>query len=508
VVNVLTKVLTLFSIATAVSAADTSGVEHGLRIGVLTIENAGHSGRAADAVSDRVAALVAKNTQADIITQQRMEQLLAGLGEKMPVRCRDPRCVLSVGAALNLDRMVSGSVAVERGRSAVRLRLLDVGKRVTAAAASVDGERNVPLDSVLAVAVARLFAPSGGGRFSKETIVYPAHNVRQMLLATAACVGAALTWGCVNYSQGNKGALLAFEERDEPLSAIPSSADQVPMFARPAALANAYVAASDDAYGVLYNPAGVALVQAPEVILGYQYRFGLNNIAASYVNKATNCLGFGSAFLYSGDREGLMSETYFVSALACRINRLFATDLPVSLGINLKIASDRVQGSGPFSVSGSSFGAAFDLGFIAALSEKIRYGLLVRDLPIVNLWKNRSTGDRYNEALATTLHMGGSYRAGATTFLIAEGQVPIAAHQPWKMAGGIEQELFGVIMVRAGAQKVIQSYAGTPWKITAGFGLDIDDKRLLGRSICLDASYEYNTLGVFDVLNVSFKIGW
>jgi hypothetical protein len=83
------------------------------------------------------------------------------------------------------------------------------------------------------------------------------------------------------------------------------------------------------------------------------------------------------------------------------------------------------------------------------------------------------------------------------------------------MAGGIENELFRVLMVRVGIQKEIQSYIQTPWKLTAGFGIKAG-------KVSLDGSYEYNTvfhvpgLSISDqfralyekypVANVSFKV--
>jgi hypothetical protein len=404
---------------------------------------------------------------------------------------------------LNLDRMVYGEIDANDKRVAVHLYLMDVVVRVRIGEASIEGENSDPLDSVLSTAVAMLHGRTKDKSKYKAYRGPEVHNEKQMLYSGGGLIAAGLIWGLVNYSVGNKGTPLPYESRDEPLTGIPSSADQIPMFARPAALANAYVAASDDAYGVLYNPAGMAWVNGPEAIVGYQYRFGLDNMAASYVNKATREIGFGQAFMYSGDRDGLLTEMYFVSAAAYKLNRLFSFTRPVSLGINLKIVSDKVQGKGDYSVSGASFGAGMDVGLLTEFSEKIRYGLLLRDVPVVNRWKNVSTHDRYNELLATTLHMGGTYQAGYATFLICEGQIPIAEDQKWKMSGAIEQELFRVMYARLGLQKEIQSSASIPteWKITWGFGLKV-------KKISLDASHEYNTFGMFDVLNISFKVGF
>jgi hypothetical protein len=67
------------------------------------------------------------------------------------------------------------------------------------------------------------------------------------------------------------------------------------------------------------------------------------------------------------------------------------------------------------------------------------------------------------------------------------------------MAGGIEQEIFRYFLLRAGLQKEVQTTIESPWKITGGLGVNV-------KRISLDGSYEYNTLRVFDVINVSLRI--
>jgi hypothetical protein len=482
-----------------------------LRIGILDLENLGGDKQKAARATEILAKLVAEQGMVEVYTQDKLEKALVGIGRTMPDRCRDPRCVLDLGGMINLDRIIYGEIDASDKRCAVHLYLMDIVVRVQIGEASIDGGSGDPMDSVFAAAVAMLHGRGKDKGKYKPYLGPEVHNEKEMLYAGGGLVAAGLIWGLVNYSVGKERTPLSFENRDENLSGLPSSADHIPMFARPAALANAYVAASDDAYGVLYNPAGMAWVSGPEAIVGYQYRFGFDNIAASYVNKATREIGFGQAFLYSGDREGLLTETYFVSAVAYKLNRLFSFVRPVSLGLNLKMVSQKVTANttvvsesdpyADFAVSGASFGAGIDLGCITELSDQIRYGLLLRDVPVINHWRNNSTGDRYNEALATTLHMGGTYRAGYTTFLICEGQIPIAEDQRWKMSGAIEQELFRVIYTRLGLQREIQPSASMPtdWKITWGFGLKVN-------RISFDASHEYNTFGMFDVLNISLRV--
>ncbi len=395
--------------------------------------------------------------------------------------------------------MLSGSIDLNNNRVGIKLTLIDVLLRKTIGSVNLIGEPGTPLIEILRAAVARLHGNQAGDTLHLSKYFGPEiHNEKEFIYSTAGFIGVGLIWGAINYLVDGSSDKLVAEYHNDDLSGIPSSADQIPIFARPAALANAYTAVSDDAYGVLYNPAGVAWVGGLQASLAYQYRFGLNIMSASYVNKATREIGFGHAILYCSDLDNIFREIYFVTSMAYKFNDLIPFLRPLSVGINVKMVSNRVQGTDPGSVSGSSFGAGMDLGLLMELSDQIRYGLTYRDLSVINRWKNVSTGERYFEANAATLHMGGSFQAGYTTFLVADGQIPLKNDQSWKMAGGIEQEIFKVISLRAGAQTEIGTPVETPWKITGGFGIKVS-------SVTLDGSYEYNTLGVFDVLNISFK---
>jgi hypothetical protein len=76
----------------------------------------------------------------------------------------------------------------------------------------------------------------------------------------------------------------------------------------------------------------------------------------------------------------------------------------------------------------------------------------------------------------------------------------------WKFAGGIEQEFFQVFLARLGLKKEVSF--DTPWLITAGFGTKFNTESIVGKYFILDGAYEYNTLGMFPVANVSFRIGF
>jgi hypothetical protein len=489
--------------------AQEPSVDNRVKVGILNLEYYGDAKKLNVTPDNELLEGIKDVGFYNVFNQDLLTELLNKTGDKLPEHCRDPRCVLGIGRDAGMDRMLYGSVDIDENRCGIQLELIDIRMRQTIESVKILGDPGLQVSEVLRIAIAKLHGHTPNG---VKTDVYHGpkiHNEKQFLISSAGWFGAGLLWGLISYAvEKNNPIKIEAQYTDEKLSGIPTGAGQIPLFARPAALANAYVAISDDAYGVLYNPAGLSWIAGPEVVAGYQYRFGLNNIGASYVNKATREIGFGQAFLYSGDPEGLMTEMHFITAAAYKFNMLSNNLIkPFSLGINLRCISNRVNGKSENSVSGNSFGAGIDIGLLWELSEYIRYGLLLKDLPVINKWKNVSTGKEYFEPNATTLKMGGQFKAGYTTMLVAEGQVPMYRDQVWKMSGGIEQEIFKVILLRAGIQKEILAPQSTPWKFTGGFGLKFNTQSAFGRHVMIDGSYEYNTLQVFDVINCSVRIG-
>ncbi|MBN1308262.1 MAG: hypothetical protein JXA18_10120 [Chitinispirillaceae bacterium] len=501
--------LAIVCIASVAAAAKNPepAAERRINIGILNFEQFDHAAEIASQAQYDLIALVKEIGFYRCYDQAALETGLSKAGKKMPLHCRDPRCVLDIGTTTGMDRMLFGSIEWGNRRCGVRMTLIDVVTRKTVETVTLQGAPGVAPADVLKAAVAKLHGHEGEINAAMENYYGPAvHNERQFFISSAGCIGAGLLYGAINYGVEQKTGKVEAEYLDEPLSGLATTG--VPLFARPAALANAYVAASDDAYGVLYNPAGMAWVAGPEAVLAYQYRFGLDNFAASYANKATREIGFGQALLYRADRERLMTEMYFVSAFAYKFNRLPSFLRPFSLGANVKVLGNRVKSTSDISPGGSSLGVGLDVGLLWELSDQIRYGLLFRDVPVLNYWKNVTTGMRYFEAQPSALLMGGTFQAGYSTFLIAEGQFPLYNDQPWKMAGGLEHEFFNLFFLRVGLQREIMAPYKTPWKITGGFGLKVNAEQLAGKRFSLDGSYEYNTLHVFDVINVSMLLGF
>jgi hypothetical protein len=480
--------------------------ENRVKIGILTLEQFDKASDIAEKAQYDLNALIKDIGFYECFDQAALATMLEKTSGTIPHHCRDPKCVVEVGRMTGMDRMVYGSIEWGNSLCGVKLTLIDVLTRQTVETVSLQGGSGVPVAEVLKVAVAKLHGrelPAGSfDRYFGPKV----HNEKQFMITSAASIGAGLLYGIINYlvEQPDVASVDA-EYGDVHLSGIPTTG--IPLFARPAALANSYVALSDDAYGVLYNPAGMAWIPGPQAVIAYQYRFGLDNIAVSYVNKATREIGFGQALLYRADREQLLREIYFVSAFAYKFNNLSFVR-PFSFGANLNVTSNRVKSTSELSSGGNSLGIGLDAGLMWELSERIRYGLLFRDIPVFHYWKNIKTGERYFESQPTTLLMGGTFKAGYTTLLVAEGQIPLYDDQAWRMAGGLEQEFFNLFCIRIGLRREIMAASEMPWQVTGGFGMKVTTDQETGRYLSLDGSYEYNTLQVFDVINVSIRYGF
>lgn len=497
--------LLLLTLGSVIAQESSSPAENRVKIGILNLEQFGKASEIADKAQYDLVSLIKDVGFYECFDQAALESLLEKSGDRLPGHCRDPKCVVEAGRLCTMDRMIFGSLEWTNGQCGIKLVLIDIRTRQTIETATIEGGSGIGYQEVLKAAVAKLHGREIPENSFSEYYGPKVHNEKQLLITSAACLGVGLLYGGVNYGVDQKVEKISASYSDEPLSGIATSG--VALFARPAALANSYVAISDDAYGVLYNPAGMSWVTGAQAVLAYQYRFGLDNIAASYVNKATREVGFGQALLYRADREGLMTELFFVSAVAYKFNNLPHVR-PFSFGANMKITSNRVKSTSDISSGGSSFGVGIDAGLMWELSEQIRYGLLLRDIPLLHRWKNVRTGETYFESQPTTLLMGGTFKVGYTTLLIAEGQIPLYDDQAWKMAGGLEQEFFNIFCLRMGLKREIMSEYETPWYVTGGFGLKVTTNQQTGRYLSLDGSYEYNTLQVFDVINVSMRFGF
>jgi len=428
------------------------------------------------------------------------------LGKEVPDYCMEPRCGASVGNLLRLDRVLYGYVDKNDTRYAAVLSVVDVQSKQTIESVSMTSQPGVGWQQLLDAALAKLHGqPDEEIAVAYKTYFGPqVHNEKEFYIASATATLAGLAMVMAGGAFTQTAQSTSFEDE---LSGIATRASSLPLSAKPSALAGSYVAASDDAYGMFYNPAGLSWVRDREVMITYNNHFGVNNFAASYVNKATRELGFGESFLFSGD--SLSNEMYITTAAAYTFNQLLDYIPSFSLGASLRFASINSQGSTEDSQSEKSWGAAVDLGARVELSESIMFGILFRDLISAVRVNNTKSDYSYNEFNPVQMQLGGTFAVGNFTKLYAGGVIPVYQDQVWKMSGGLQRKLFKYFMLRLGAEKTILSSVHAPWKVTGGLGVETATKTVFGEFVAVDASYAFNQFSPFsNQLHFSMRFGF
>ena len=493
------------------TAQEMEGVK--IRLGILNPEVEGENNTFHQEVIKYLKENLMDMGMYEIYTQDMILQSFADFKQRFPRYCREPKCVSAVGSAVQMDRMIYGSVDKGDNTFGVRLSLIDVKSRQLIEKVTIEGEPGIGLSDIIRISVSKLH---GHIDTDLDTAIHTyfgkkIDNRKQLYISAGSCLGIGILWAIMdglNFEKVNSVSA-DYTNWKNASSGIGTGGDLIPLFGRPGAMGNCYSAASDDAYGVFFNPAGLSWSAGGEFSFGYQMRFGLKNFAASFVNKATREIGFGQGILYSGDSEGLFSEMFFISALSYKFNDLISFLRPFSVGGSIKLTSKKTGDSNisPSSISGNAFGAGLNLGMQIEFSEKIRYGLLLRNVPSFIRWNNESTGRRYFENEPVELTMGGTFQANYATFLICEGYLPVYKDQVWRFAGGVERTLFRIMRIRLGAEKA--EGLDTPWKINGGFGLKFPTDYIWGKYCTLDCSYEYNQESPFsDVMNFSLRYGF
>jgi len=477
-----------------------------IRLGVLKLETSGISAKASAELDDTLCNIISSLGFYKVYSHKKMEARLVQIKHEIPTDCRPLQCAIEIGERLDLDQILFGRIDRNKKSTEVSFSLVDVKSKVVVNTFSMQDTNRVLIERLLRIAIMRMH-----GMEFPEIQKVPAmceqeiHNEKIFYAASGLCVGIGLLWAALNGGLFDSHITEQFDTRS--LSNISSSTLQIPFFGRPTALGDAYVAAASDAYGVIYNPAGMAWVTGPEVATGYQYSFSmLNNVVASYVNKATNEIGFGECLLYSGDMDHLQNELHFISAYSYKFNHPFLLPRPVSVGVSVKLSTITSPESENATASQKTFEGGLDFGIMTELNDNIRLAGVLSDAPSIRKVNNTTTGSRYLEYDPMRLQIGGTFQPGSSTFLICQSQIPLFQDQYWAFSGGIEQALFRFFKLRLGLEK--QIYLESPWLFTGGFGVKVDTKFLAGKYLVVDASYQYSTVEMFPSANASFKIGF
>ena len=173
--------------------------------------------------------------------------------------------------------------------------------------------------------------------------------------------------------------------------------------AGPAGMGGAYSAATQDTSALIWNPAGLAGLSAPEIAIGYLDLHGV--LGYSFIGIAhpiRTGQSVGAAILNSSDTEGISHERIVLLSAAIRVwERL-------NIGLNAKYFSTSVNLEQVPLGSGSGWGT--DLGIqYALMTDRVRIGVVLPNL-FSNLSYRRlednTTGSTYEETLLREWRIG------------------------------------------------------------------------------------------------------
>ena len=307
-------------------------------------------------------------------------------------------------------------------------------------------------------------------------------------------------------------AILALLLAGAPVSASGPGASaaeflKIPVGARETSLGGALTAASADANSVFYNPAGLALVKAPEA--SYAYNNYFSGVSQQWLAAALpyggGALGLGINYLkvapfdaYDATDNRIGSVSAYDMAAYIGYGRGLETGLgmfpSLRYGAALKYITENLDSS-------RASGYALDAGFILTPGIKaLRLGL-----GLENLVSSRI------EFINKGARPARNFKAGASYYIGSEGDkaaamisvdVNFPEDGPRYLSAGIENTLYGALSLRAG----YTAFGDLSNGLSFGLGLGLPGRA--GRDMRLDYSYGSSyDLGNVHKFGLSCKFG-
>jgi long-subunit fatty acid transport protein len=287
----------------------------------------------------------------------------------------------------------------------------------------------------------------------------------------------------------------------QELSGISASFVDLGFGARPAAMGNAYVAASDDANSVFWNPAGITSASAIAFEFNYLNQLQLvpYSAFAGVIPLSEGKDGLGVGLIYSGDDA--MKEFTFLASYARKFGKLnigaTAKYRYASFGNNTFNADDytvfdpgEIQTGEATQVFGNGNGFGFDVGAIYELNEEINVGLVLKDLFAPFRWSSdtksetqKPQGD-YDESMPINIVAGVAFRPVRSFRMNIDYRPPVLLDTYNVFRLGAEYTFMNVFSLRAGTQQTINSLDDEKYN----FGVGV---RYSFGGITAEANYAY-----------------
>lgn len=305
----------------------------------------------------------------------------------------------------------------------------------------------------------------------------------------------------------------------QKLSEIPGSFVDIGFGTRPVGMGFAFVGLADDENSTYWNPAGLSQLNSYKAGFSQIDQLGLikYNYFSALVPLPFKDQSIGFSVISSGDDA--MQELSVHAGYGIRIQY-------ISVGIGLKYRntsfggnmlnrddyivfddSEITTGFGQ-QVSGDGNGFGVDLGLMVFPTEKIRFGMMLRDIYAPINWKseaksldNQARGS-YEEGMPYEVIFGSSFTVTDNLLIVGDFQPATTSERTNWVRFGAEGRLANVLVLRAGTEQGVNDLDDD--KITLGTGLDIQ----INNKLRIQSDFAYVIDPIQNSQRISFSISF
>ena len=230
------------------------------------------------------------------------------------------------------------------------------------------------------------------------------------------------------------------------------------------AMGGAFTAIADDATALLWNPAGLALIDGDELTLFYDALDGFfyhhAYIGYGRTLSKTIAIGFGLKAILSGMQEnndGSADTTFYENQFMVAAGMSFSFPFRLKAGITLKTAFKKFTWEGNNSDGSGDFDAHFfniDIGLLYPVSDSFHLGIKVENL-FPNVSFGYSDGD---EKVYTKLVFGSSLQLFDGKFRLSLDLEYLPTPSFFEYRLGLEYRLFSKFSLYAGLDGIAFSF--------------------------------------------------
>ena len=284
----------------------------------------------------------------------------------------------------------------------------------------------------------------------------------------------------------------------QELANIPGVFLDVGYGARPMGLGGAYTAAANDAYSIIWNPAGLTQIQGQQASFYFTKQFNIIPYSmAVYANQPANSnWGHGEAVFVSGDDA--LRETMIYLGIGYKADRLLK-GLKLGTAIKYKNASfGENPNGGEGQITGGAIGFGLDFGALYTIQEKFVAGISVKNVFDVVSWNSSSMGV-YTQNSPVRLIGGMVFQISPHYLIAVDMEKSLFLDTTNRLNLGMERVLFDILSLRGGAFQNLEPSADMNYNF--GIGINYSQHSIL---FLVDAAYVVQEIE--NSLRISFTI--